>query len=260
MLKYPLLEENNMEAIIVEDEKLAAERLKRLINKVAPEIRISSMLGTIEETVDFLKGASPDLIFLDIHLADGSSFEIFEQVKINAPVIFTTAYDEYALKAFEVNSIDYLLKPVDEQSLKKSLDKFEHLNKQFPQGIDQLLFSIKEKTIQYRQRLMVVYGSKLKAVKVSDVAYFFADNKLIYLMEKSGHSYVLDETLDQLHPTLDPSLFFRVNRGFIVNIDAIAQMNSYSRSRIKIDLMPKCDKECITSTEKTPDFKAWLSE
>lgn len=249
-----------MEAIIVEDEKLAAERLKRLVSKVNPNIKIQTILGSVEETVKYLTVASPDLIFMDIHLADGSSFEIFDQVKVNAPVIFTTAYDEYALKAFDVNSIDYLLKPVDEQSLKKSLDKLSRLKKQLPQGIEQLLASFKDRTIQYRQRLMVVYGTKLKAVKVSEIAYFFAENKLVYLMEKSGHSYIVDETLDQLHPTLDPSLFFRVNRGFIVNIDAIAQMNSYSRSRIKINLNPKCDKECITSTEKTPDFKAWLSE
>jgi two-component system, LytTR family, response regulator LytT len=249
-----------MEAIIVEDEKLAAERLKRLVSKVYPSIQIKTILGSVEETVNYLKVDSPELIFLDIHLADGSSFEIFDQVKVNAPIIFTTAYDEYALKAFKVNSIDYLLKPVDEQSLKKSLEKLSQLKKEFPQGIDQLLASIKDKTIQYRQRLMVVYGTKLKAIRVSDISYFFAENKLVYLMEKNGHSYIVDETLDQLHPTLDPSLFFRVNRGFIINIDAISQMNSYSRSRIKINLIPKCDKECITSTEKTSDFKAWLSE
>lgn len=249
-----------METIIVEDEKLAAERLKRLVSKVNPNIKIQTILGSVEETVKYLMVTSPDLIFLDIHLADGSSFEIFDQVKVTAPIIFTTAYDEYALKAFDVNSIDYLLKPVDEQSLKKSLDKLSQLKKHLPQGIEQLLASFKDKTIQYRQRLMVVFGTKLKAVKVSEIAYFFAENKLVYLMENSGYSYIVDETLDQLHPTLDPSLFFRVNRGFIVNIDAIAQMNSYSRSRIKIHLHPKCDKECITSTEKTPDFKAWLSE
>ncbi len=249
-----------MEAIIVEDEHLAAERLKRLIEKVSPDIQVNTLLGTVEETVHYLKKNSPDLIFLDIHLADGSSFEIFDQVPVSVPIIFTTAYDEYALKAFEVNSIAYLLKPVAELQLKKSLEKLSQFEQQIPLKMEQLLASLRDKTIQYRQRLMVTFGSRLKAVKVADVAYFYAENKLVYLKDKTGHSYVMDETLDQLQPTLDPSLFFRVNRGFIVSIDAIEQMNSYSRSRIKIDLKPGCEKECITSTEKTPDFKHWLSE
>lgn len=264
-----------MEAIIIEDEKLAAQRLKRLILKVSPEIHVKAVLETIEEAVSYLQQVKPDLIFLDIHLSDGSSFHIFDKVKVSSPVIFTTAYDEYALKAFKVNSIDYLLKPIEEEDLRNSIQKLHQLQQELrlattersaaketltATDFDRLIAAFKDKNTLYKQRFLVSFGSKVKTIKTADSAYFFADSKAVFLVDKSGHKYVLDETLDQLQETLDPGLFFRVNRGFLVGIEAIEQMYSYSRSRIKIDLKPASPKECIVSTEKTPDFKAWLGK
>ena len=252
-----------MEAIIIEDEKLAAERLKRLVNKIDREIYIKAILPSKEEAISYLQEEKPDLIFLDIHLSDGNSFDIFDQVKVKSPVVFTTAYDEYAIKAFKVNSIDYLLKPVEEEALAKSLQKLrelQELQSGTEAGFDRLLAAFKNKKITYKQRFLLGFGSRLKTIKTEDVCYFYAESKAVFLVEKSGHKFVLDETLDQLQETLDPALFFRVNRSFLVGINAIEQMYSYSRSRIKIDLKPVSSKECIVSTEKTPDFKAWLGQ
>lgn len=252
-----------MEAIIIEDEKLAAQRLKMLVNRVAPEIRIKAMLGSVAEAVSYLQEEKPGLIFLDIHLSDGSSFGIFDKVVVKSPVIFTTAYNEYALKAFKVNSIDYLLKPVEEEALARSLQKLRDLQQQ-PGGatadLERMLAAFRDQKITYKQRFLVNFGSKIRTIKADDAAYFYADSKAVFLVEKSAHKYVLNETLDQLQETLDPALFFRVNRGFLVGIEAIEQMYSYSRSRIKIDLKPAAPKECIVSTEKTPDFKSWLGQ
>lgn len=253
-----------MEAVIIEDEKLAADRLQRMISKISPEINVTVVLGSIEEAVAYLQSRTPDLVFMDIHLSDGSSFGIFEQVEVKSPIIFTTAYHEYALKAFKVNSIDYLLKPIEESALVASLDKLKLLQQKvapvIPRSdLNELFLMIKNQHIVYRQRFMVAFGNKIKTIKTTDVAYFYAADKLVFLVEKSGNKYVVDETLDRLQEVLDPAGFFRANRTFILGIDAITQMYSYSRSRIKVDLNPPCDKECIVSTEKTPDFKSWLS-
>lgn len=252
-----------MEAIIIEDEKLAAQRLKILIHKVAPEIIIKAILTSIKEVVSYLQQEKPELIFMDIHLSDGSSFVIFDKVNVKSPIIFTTAYDEYALKAFKVNSVDYLLKPVEEEALVKSLQKLKGLKQQkvgVAADLESMLAAFKDQKISYKRRFLVSYGSRIKTIKTEDAAYFYADSKAVFLVEKSGNKHVLDETIDQLQEGLDPALFFRVNRGFLVGIDAIEQMYIYSRSRIKIDLKPAAPKDCIVSTEKTPDFKAWLGK
>jgi DNA-binding LytR/AlgR family response regulator len=251
-----------MRSIIVEDEKLAAERLKRLIRKVATDIEIAAILPSIEETVSYLEQEKPELIFMDIHLADGSSFSIFDQVKVESPIIFTTAYDEYALQAFKVNSIDYLLKPIEEDALAKAIQKHRQLHKESSvshRDLERMLLSFKEEKVSYKQRFLLAYGSKIKTINTWNVAYFFAENKAVFLVEKTGNKYVVDETLDQLQASLDPALFFRINRGFLVSIDSIGNMYSYSRSRIRIELSPTCPKECIVSTDKTTDFKGWLS-
>ncbi|HSI75221.1 MAG TPA: LytTR family DNA-binding domain-containing protein [Lunatimonas sp.] len=252
-----------MKTIIIEDEKLAADRLNRLITKVSADVTVVATLRSVEEAVNYLQSHTPDLIFLDIHLSDGSSFEIFDQVHVTSPIIFTTAYHEYALKAFKVNSIDYLLKPIDEAALSAALDKLRQLKNESnttPMGeIEALISMMKKQEISYRQRFLVTFGNKIKTIKSTEVAYIFAADRAVFLVDKSGNRYVIDETLDQLQNSLEPMDFFRVNRAFLVGIDSIEQMHSYSRSRIKIELNPPCPKECIVSTEKTPDFKGWLS-
>ena len=247
-------------ALLVEDEKLAADRLERMLFQVDPDIRILDKVASVSEAVEMLKKNQPDLIFLDIHLADGSGFEIFDQVSVNCPIIFTTAYDEYALKAFQVNSIAYLLKPIDKEALTESLQKLKTIQgfgKQAYQ-MDELLKEIRQKNAPYRRRFLVANGTTIKSIPIQEVAYFFADNKAVFLVEKSGYKFVLDETMDQIQELLDPEQFFRVNRSFTVQIDAISQMHPYSRSRIKLELDPPCTTECISSTEKTAEFKDWL--
>lgn len=251
-----------MNAVIIEDEKLAAQKLESMLSKIQPHLKIIKVMGSIEDVVDFFQnGNKVELVFLDIHLSDGSSFNIFDQVEIKAPIIFTTAYDEYALKAFKVNSIDYLLKPIAENDLRSALDKLMKISANSgADDIKKLIDTFKENKPSWKQRFLVSYGSQIKSIKVEDVAYFYADNKMVFLANHDGHKYVTDETMDQLENALDPMEFFRVNRSFIIGINAIKQMHTYSRSRIKIDLMPACEKECIVSTEKCSDFKTWLGK
>ncbi|WP_439481543.1 LytR/AlgR family response regulator transcription factor [Cyclobacterium plantarum] len=246
--------------LLVEDEKLAADRLERMLRQIAPDIRILAKVDSVSKAIEFLKKHNPELIFLDIHLADGSGFEIFDQVRVACPVIFTTAYDEYALRAFQVNGIAYLLKPISQEALAGSLQKLKSIqasDKQLAQ-VDRLLEQIRKREITYRKRFLVSGGNTIKSIAIQELAYFYAENKAVYLVEQTGYKYVLDETLDQLQEVLDPEQFFRVNRSFLVQVSAIRQMHPYSRSRIKLDLEPPCSKECISSTEKTAEFKDWL--
>ncbi|NHE58964.1 LytR/AlgR family response regulator transcription factor [Cyclobacterium plantarum] len=246
--------------LLVEDEKLAADRLERMLQQIAPDIRILAKVDSVSAAVEFLKNNNPELIFLDIHLADGSGFEIFDQVRVACPVIFTTAYDEYALRAFQVNGIAYLLKPISQEALAGSLQKLKSIqasDKQLAQ-VDRLLEQIRKREITYRKRFLVSAGNTIKSIAIQELAYFYAENKAVYLVEQTGYKYVLDETLDQLQEVLDPEQFFRVNRSFLVQVSAIRQMHPYSRSRIKLDLEPPCSKECISSSEKTAEFKDWL--
>ena len=249
-------------AVIIEDEKLAAQRLESMLSKIQPNIKIWGVMGSIEEAVDFFqKGIKIDLVFLDIHLSDGSSFNIFDKVEIEAPIIFTTAYDQYALKAFKVNSIDYLLKPISEGDLRSALNKLMSIaQKSDSADIDKLISTIRDQKPTYKQRFLVSYGSQIKSIQVKDAAYFYAENKMIFLASRQGQKYITDETMDRLENSLDPTEFFRVNRSFIIGIHAIKQMHTYSRSRIKIELLPKCEKECVVSTEKCADFKVWLGK
>ncbi|WP_154859385.1 LytR/AlgR family response regulator transcription factor [Cyclobacterium xiamenense] len=246
--------------LLVEDEKLAADRLERMLQQIAPEIRVQAKVDSVGAAVAFLKNNQPDLIFLDIHLADGSGFEIFEQVEVSCPVIFTTAYDEYALRAFQVNGIAYLLKPIGQDALSASLQKLKSIQASGTQvaSLDALLAQLRKGETPYRKRFLLAYGNTIKSIGIAEVAYFFAENKAVYLVDQSGSKYVLDETLDQLAEGLDPEVFFRVNRSFVVQVAAIRQMHAYSRSRIKLDLQPPCAKECISSSEKTAEFKEWL--
>lgn len=251
-----------IKAIIIEDESLAAKRLEALIKKCDKEIEIITQLSSVKAAVKwFSQNPQPDLVFMDIHLEDGLSFSIFEQTNITASVIFTTAFDEYTIKAFKVNSIDYLLKPINSDDLAQSLDKYKRLKTQFSNnGID--IKSIIEKFLpkgdEYKSRFLVSEGSNYLTIEINDVAYFFAEDKFAFLVSKNGKHYVIDLTLDKLSGVLDPRQFYRINRQFIISTSCIASMTKYSANKLKLTLNPESDKEVFVSQDKYTDFKKWL--
>lgn len=247
-----------MKILIIEDEEPAAQKLTRQLKTIDSDIQILDVLVSIDESVKWLKThTAPDLIFLDIHLSDGSSFEIFNEAEVNSPIIFTTAYDQYAVQAFKVNSIDYLLKPITQEDLVKSLNKYRNLNKQAIPDYSTFIKSLsKEK--EYQKRLLVKYGATIKTLNVDDAAYFNTEDKVVYVTTKDKSHFPVDYNLDQLQQLLSPDKFFRINRQFIINIDAIEKMVAYSKSRVKVMLKPPTDKDTIVSTERSSDFKKWL--
>ena len=248
-----------MNCLIVEDEKVAAERLVGLIKKYDPSIDIIEIVQSVKNAVQWLNThQAPDLIFMDIQLADGLSFEIFEQTIVKTPVIFTTAYDEYALKAFKVNSIDYLLKPVDLNELKNAIDKFKENNspKEIPaQVFDSIMFSLTKK---FKNKFVMNVGEHIKVFTADDIQCFYSLEKYTFLQNNSGRDYAINYTLDQLEDLLDPAQFFRINRKFIVSFSAISDIISYSNSRLKVKLNSNNSDDLIVSREKVQDFKKWL--
>jgi two-component system response regulator LytT len=248
-----------MNCLIVEDEKVAAERLSGLIKKCDPAIDITEVLQTVKNAVQWLNThQAPDLIFMDIQLADGLSFEIFEQTIVKTPVIFTTAYDEYALKAFKVNSIDYLLKPIDQKELKNAIDKFKENNlpKEIPaQVFDNILHSL---TKNHKNKFVIKVGEHIKVFTTEDVQCFYSIVKNTFLQNYSGRDYAISYSLDQLEDLLDPSMFFRINRKFIVSSSAISDIISFSNSRLQVKLNSNKSDDLIVSREKVQDFKKWL--
>ena len=244
-----------MNAIIIEDEYLAAAELERLLGEVAPEITILTKLDSVSESVKWLKKNKADVIFMDIHLGDGQSFDIFEQVEITVPVIFITAYDEYALKAFKYQGIDYILKPFDKEELQQALNKLESLS---PTNTP---FPVASLTV-YQERFLVTVGTKMKSVTVGDVAYFMADGKYLVLFTRDGQNYILDQTISGIETKLNPAQFFKINRKFIISYNSIKEMVKYSNSRIKIVLTPAPPTgiEAIVSSERIQEFKQWLNQ
>ncbi|MFP4469218.1 MAG: LytR/AlgR family response regulator transcription factor [Bacteroidales bacterium] len=248
-----------MKVLITEDEQDVAKRLIRLIGEVAPDFGIQGVTDSVEDTVIWLRtNPAPDLLFMDIHLADGISFDVFKQIEIQSPVIFTTAYDNYAIQAFKVNSIDYLLKPINKLELEKAIRKFRASTQKDSQSIDyrQLADMIRGKE---QKRIVVRYGQKLKAIELQDAACFYTENKSVYLHTFSDERYPIDERLDALEEILDPYLFFRVNRSAIVNFKAIHEMHAYSKSRVNIELKKPLELSFTSSTERSADFKEWLA-
>ncbi len=248
-----------MKCLIIEDEKIAAERLSGLINSYDQAIEIIEILQSVNKAVDWLnKNQPPDLIFMDIQLADGLSFEIFEQTVVKTPVIFTTAYDEYAMKAFKVNSIDYLLKPIDPKELKNAIDKFKANNSplEIPaQVFDNIMFSLTKK---YKNKFVIKVGEHIKFFTIDDVQCFYSMGKCTFLQNNSGRDYALSYSLDQLEDLSDPARFFRINRKFIISLPAITDIVSYSNSRLRVKLKSNDSDELIVSREKVQDFKKWL--
>lgn len=252
-----------MKAAIIEDEDYVAESLEKQLRKIDSSIEIMKRLGTIRDSVVWLKQNEPDLIFLDIHLSDGLSFKIFEEVEVNIPVIFTTAYDQYAIKAFKLNSIDYLLKPINETDLQKSLGKFKSIsqyNTLKGDAVKKLIDYIENKKVEYVSRFMVKAGQHIQSVKTSEIAYFYTEAKGVSLKTYGGKSYSIDYTLDRLENILDPKHFFRISRKFIIHIDSIAKMYNLSKSRIQVELNPPCEYESIVSFNRSAAFKRWLGK
>ncbi|WDF62409.1 LytR/AlgR family response regulator transcription factor [Flavobacterium sp. KACC 22763] len=254
-----------MITLIIEDEKPAARLLQRKLEKL--EVTVETMLHSVEESVHwFENNPHPDLIFLDIQLSDGLSFEIFEKIDIKSAIIFTTAYDEYALKAFKLNSIDYLLKPIDEDDLETAVSKFksrlpkaaaESSNMQLDfEQIRQMLSNPFEKT--YKKRFTVKIGQHLKVITTEEIECFFSENKGTYIHTYDNRDYLIDSTLEILEQELDKKDFFRVSRKFIVPLKAIKEIQVYTNSRLKVILPSYKDDEVIVSREKVQDFKAWL--
>ena len=247
--------------IIIEDEKPAARRLQRMLSKL--NIETETMLHSVAEAVNwFNSNDHPDLIFLDIQLSDGISFEIFEEVKIDSAVIFTTAYDEYALKAFKLNSVDYLLKPIDEEELANAVAKFkENYLKNSPQ-ID---FNAFKKILEtgnkpdYKTRFTIQVGQHLKIILANEICCFYSENKASYLTTTSGRNYPVDVSLENLEKDLDPKKFFRINRKSIVNIDCIEDIISYTNSRLEVKVKVFSEFQLIVSRERVRDFKNWIS-
>jgi len=250
-----------MTVLIIEDEQATARRLENLLKEVEPGIIILEILDSIESAVNWYNSnAQPDLVFQDIHLADGSCFEIFKQVTVKAPVIFITAYDQYAIDAFSVNSIDYILKPVKKEKLAESISKFKTVwqNAGTP-PIDYTALADMIRKKEYQKRFVVRYGQKIKAVEISDIAYFFTESGNNFFRTFKNNTYPLDFSLDKLEEIVDPSKYYRINRQFIVNIKAIKEMYTYSKSRVKLELEPPCEFDTIASTERSGDFKKWLA-
>ena len=251
-----------MNILIIEDEEPAACHLKRLLKECLPEAFIIGYLDSVKRAIEwFEENPNPDLVFLDIQLADGLSFEIFEQKEILAPIIFCTAYDEYVLRAFDLNSIDYILKPIDPADLDKALDKFRKLNaihqsSQFDmKSIKELLKGHNE---TYKERFVTKIGDRLKAIPVEEVSFFYSEHKSTRLQLHSGKSYPIDYTLEHLTGMLNPRMFFRLNRKYIISVEAIVEIISYSNSRLKVTLKNRKDKDVLVSREKVSQFKTWL--
>ncbi len=251
-----------MNYIIIEDERLSAERLAGMIHRLFPELILVKTIDSVKSAVKWLStNEQPALGFFDIQLADGLSFEIFEQIQLQFPVIFTTAFNEYAIKAFKVNSIDYLLKPIDEDELKNSVVKFKAgSTKPSALGNDTVAKALQMLTNTYKSRFLVKVGEHLRMVDIDDVSIFISMEKSTFIRTHNGRDYGIDFTLEQLEGLIDPNKFFRVNRKFIVDIKSIKDIISYSNSRLKLKLDVETDEDVIVSRERVGEFKDWLEK
>lgn len=249
-----------MKVLIIEDEKLAAEKLQHSLHEIDPTIEIIAILGSVRESVKWLLQNQADLIFLDIQLSDGISFTIFEQVQVNTPIIFTTAYDQYAIKAFQLNSISYLLKPIRKRELEESLKKYKSLKTAFGIDFDLLLSNIQGNVHEFKKRFLIQIGEKIRKIEVTEIAYFYALEKAIFIKTFKGISYPIEYTLDKLESMLNPENFFRINRKYLVNMESISNMIAYSRGRVKLELAPTPDdnSDTIVSIDRSGDFKKWI--
>jgi len=251
-----------MNVLIIEDEPQAAKRLETLMKELEPGVRVLDKIDSVTKSVEWISNnPAPDLILMDIQLADGISFTIFEQCEVKSPVIFTTAYDAYALKAFKVNSIDYILKPVDKDELGKALVKFRGIVKNVPETrilLDNIGQAVQMLTKRYKSRFMIKVGEHLKTVDSQNILYFFSQDKTTFCQTTDSRNLILDYTLDQLEEMMDPSRFFRINRKYLVGSASITDIINYTNSRLKLKLKGVQDDDCIVARERVQAFKEWL--
>lgn len=248
-----------MNVVLIEDEPLAAQALAALLSRLRPATRLLAALGSVEEAVEWLRGQpAPDLLFCDIHLSDGNSFDIFRQVAVGAPVIFTTAYDAYAIQAFQVNSVDYLLKPLQAAAVERALQKYEALHPAttLPAAVANVQRLVHAAP---RSRFLVKTGQALKAVPVGEVAYFLAEEGVVFLVTHPGKRFIIADTLDQLEGQLDAQNFFRINRQFILSIGAVQEIRPYFKGRLVLQVAPAIAGEAlVVSAGRAPAFRQWL--
>ncbi|GAB4030915.1 LytR/AlgR family response regulator transcription factor [Spirosoma jeollabukense] len=268
-----------MNVVIIEDENLTAKRLESLLHKYDPAIRVLARIPSVAEAVAWfsaqnLNATSPDvdLVFMDIHLEDDLGFRIFEQAHLTTPVIFTTAYDEYMIQAFKVNSIDYLLKPINYDELVAAIEKFKSLKNQFAMAgshepttyqpdLETLLNLLgKSKQTDYKERFMITVGTKIRSIETSEIAYFYLEEKVVFLVTKDGLTLPVDYSLDKLTQLLNPRQFFRISRQFLVSLPAIQTIHAFSAGKLKLDMMPKSRQDVFVSGDRMTEFKEWLGK
>jgi len=252
-----------LKILIIEDEQPAARRLLKMITELVPDSRLLDSIDSVAGAIEwFSSHEAPDLVFSDIQLSDGISFDIFKAIELPCPVIFTTAYDQYALNAFKVNSIDYLLKPVKKEELEAAIRKYQKMQPPAAAGFDigKLLEAYTGKQTEYKSRFVVKYGEHIKTITTEEIAYFYTEDKINFLTTIEGRRFAIDFNLDHLESVLDPKQFFRINRQFIISIHSITEIFTYSKSRVLVKLKPPTKHETIVSTERSADFKAWLGD
>ncbi|MBO9728959.1 MAG: response regulator transcription factor [Chitinophaga sp.] len=258
-----------MRIVIIEDENLAIKRLSKLLIDTEKELQIEATLKSIVESVQWFKeNPAPDLIFMDIELADGQSFEIFHQITIKCPIIFTTSYDQYALKAFEVNSIDYLLKPIEPADLQRSLDKYVQIKKLYagqvtsPIDVTRLLSDLQQKIgpKYYRSRFLVKSGAKMVSIETTEIAYFFREGRITFFKTFENRKFIADYTLDKIEEMLEPGSFFRINRSCLVATRSIQTVELFFGNRLELQLMPSFDGDAVVSRDKAGEFKEWMGK
>ncbi|MEO5998410.1 MAG: LytTR family DNA-binding domain-containing protein [Chitinophagaceae bacterium] len=259
-----------MTILIVEDEELAVRKLQKTLADVDSTASVVGVTESIESTVSWLqKNPTPDLILMDIELADGQSFEIFSRVEVKSPVVFTTSYDEFALKAFKVNSVDYLLKPIQKDELESALNKYRQIKGMYTPStspgdfnIDSLVKELQQKLQlkEFRKRFLVKHAQKLVSIEVDEIAYFFSDGRLNFFKTYDNRKFVVDYTMDELEVMLDPDKYFRISRSFYISVESVDQIHDYFGNRLLLHLKPAVDKEALVSREKVSDFKKWMGK
>lgn len=259
-----------MKILIVEDEELAAKKLAKTVAAIDNDAEIIGVTDSISTTVDWLdQHPSPDLILMDIELTDGQSFEIFSRTHVKSPVIFTTSYDEFALKAFKVNSVDYLLKPIQKEDLQAAIDKYRSMKQAFAteskapdNSLEQIIRELQTKLQpkDYRKRFLVKQGQKLVSVETEEIAYFYSDGRVNFFKTNDNRKYITDYTMDELEEMLDPEQYHRISRSFFVSIKSVHQIHDYFGNRLILELKPSLEKDAIVSREKVIDFKKWMGK